>query len=111
MVENIERWLREGHSKMDAVLKGTKQIGIAVVGCTATLVIAFLPLAFLPDVAGEFIRSLPMAVITSVLASMVVALTLVPFLGSRFLKTHRTWPGKYLFVIFTKISLPNHYEI
>jgi len=88
VVENIERWLREGHSKMDAVLKGTKQIGIAVVGCTATLVIAFLPLAFLPDMAGEFIRSLPMAVITSVLASMIVALTLVPFLASRFLETH-----------------------
>lgn len=88
VVENIERWLREGHSKMDAVLKGTQQIGIAVVGTTATLVIAFIPLAFLPDMAGEFLRSLPMAVITSVLASMIVALTLVPFLGSRFLKTH-----------------------
>lgn len=86
VVENIERWIREGTSKSDAVLKGTKQIGIAVIGCTATLVIAFLPLAFLPDVAGEFIRSLPMAVITSVLASMLVALTLVPFLSSRFLK-------------------------
>ncbi|HKZ65828.1 MAG TPA: efflux RND transporter permease subunit, partial [Chitinophagaceae bacterium] len=48
VVENIERWLREGHSIKDAILKGTKQIGIAVVGCTATLVIAFLPLAFLP---------------------------------------------------------------
>ena len=93
VVENIERWLREGHSKMDAVLKGTQQIGIAVVGTTATLVIAFLPLAFLPDMAGEFLRSLPMAVITSVLASMIVALTLVPFLGSRFLKTHDSAEG------------------
>ena len=100
VVENIERWLREGHSRMDAILKGTKQIGIAVVGCTVTLVIAFLPLAFLPDMAGEFIRSLPMAVITSVLASMIVALTLVPFLGSRLLKTHTYGEGniflKYL---------------
>ena len=95
VVENIERWLREGHSRMDAVLKGTKQIGIAVVGCTATLVIAFLPLAFLPDAAGEFMRSLPMAVITSVLASMIVALTLVPFLGSRMLKTHTHGEGNF----------------
>ncbi|AXY73941.1 efflux RND transporter permease subunit [Paraflavitalea soli] len=95
VVENIERWLREGHSRMDAVLKGTKQIGIAVVGCTATLVIAFLPLAFLPDAAGEFMRSLPMAVITSVLASMIVALTLVPFLGSRMLKTHTHSEGNF----------------
>jgi len=88
VVENIERWLREGHSRKDAILKGTQQIGIAVIGCTATLVIAFLPLAFLPDLAGEFIRCLPVAVMTSVLASMIVALTLVPFLGSRILKTH-----------------------
>lgn len=93
VVENIERWLREGHSRKDAILKGTKQIGIAVVGCTATLVIAFLPLAFLPDLAGEFIRSLPVAVMTSVLASMIVALTLVPFLGSRILKTHTDGEG------------------
>lgn len=95
VVENIERWLREGHSKTDAILKGTKQIGVAVVGCTATLVIAFLPLAFLPDIAGEFIRSLPIAVITSVLASMLVALTLVPFLGSRMLKMHTHGGGNF----------------
>jgi len=95
VVENIERWLREGHSRMDAILKGTKQIGVAVIGCTATLVIAFLPLAFLPDTAGEFIRSLPMAVITSVLASMIVALTLVPFMGSRMLKTHTHGEGNF----------------
>jgi multidrug efflux pump subunit AcrB len=109
VVENIERWLREGHSKMDAVLKGTKQIGIAVVGCTATLVIAFLPLAFLPDVAGEFIRSLPMAVITSVLASMVVALTLVPFLASRFLKTHDHTEGN-IFLQYLQKFLTGSYR-
>jgi multidrug efflux pump subunit AcrB len=95
VVENIERWIREGHSRMDAVLKGTKQIGVAVVGCTATLVIAFLPLAFLPDSAGEFMRSLPMAVITSVLASMIVALTLVPFMGSRMLNTQTHGEGNF----------------
>lgn len=95
VVENIERWLREGHSRKDAILNGTKQIGIAVVGCTATLVIAFLPLAFLPDIAGEFIRSLPMAIITSVLSSMIVALTLVPFIGSKILKTHTHGEGNF----------------
>ncbi|HTG66505.1 MAG TPA: efflux RND transporter permease subunit, partial [Flavobacterium sp.] len=109
VVENIERWLREGHSKMDAVLKGTKQIGVAVIGTTATLVIAFIPLAFLPDMAGEFIRSLPMAVITSVLASMVVALTLVPFLGSRFLKTHEHEGGN-IFLQYLQKILTNAYK-
>lgn len=109
VVENIERWLREGNSKTDAVLKGTKQIGIAVVGCTATLIIAFLPLAFLPDVAGEFIRSLPLAVITSVLASMLVALTLVPFLGSRFLKTHEHGEGN-IFLQYLQKFLTRSYK-
>lgn len=88
VVENIERWLREGHSRIEATLMATKQIGLAVVGCTATLIIAFMPLVFLPEAAGEFIRSLPMAVIMSVIASMLVSLTIIPFLSSRILKEH-----------------------
>jgi multidrug efflux pump subunit AcrB len=89
VVENIERWLREGHSKTFAVIEATKQIGLAVLGCTATLMIAFMPLVFLPEGPGEFIRGLPMAVITSVFASMLVSLTIVPFLSSKLLKaTH-----------------------
>jgi multidrug efflux pump subunit AcrB len=86
VVENIERWMREGHSRLDATLKATKQIGMAVVGCTVTLIIAFMPLVFLPEGAGDFIRGLPLAVIMAVLASMLVSLTVIPFLSSRLLK-------------------------
>lgn len=93
VVENIERWLREGHSKIFAVTEATKQIGLAVLGCTATLIIAFLPLVFLPEAPGEFIRGLPMAVITSVFASMLVSLTIVPFLASKVLKTNHNPEG------------------
>lgn len=88
VVENIERWLRDGHTRQSAVIEATKQIGLAVIGCTATLIIAFMPLAFLPESAGEFIRGLPMAVISSVFASMLVSLTVVPFLASKVLKTN-----------------------
>lgn len=93
VVENIERWLRDGVAKNVAVIEATKQIGLAVLGCTATLVIAFLPLVFLPEAAGEFIRSLPMSVITSVVASMFVSLTIVPFLASKVLKTNHNPDG------------------
>lgn len=86
VVENIERWMREGHSRFDATIKATRQIGLAVVGCTATLIIAFMPLVFLPEGAGDFIRGLPLAVIMSVLASMLVSITVIPFLSSRLLK-------------------------
>jgi len=86
VVENIERWMREGHSRLDATIKATRQIGLAVVGCTVTLIIAFMPLVFLPEGAGDFIRGLPLAVIMAVLASMLVSLTIIPFLSSRILK-------------------------
>lgn len=98
VVENIERWMRDGHSRLEATLKATQQIGLAVVGCTATLIIAFLPLVFLPEGAGEFIRSLPMGVITSVLASMVVSLTIIPFLSSRLLKEKHGHPDGNIFM-------------
>ena len=93
VVENIERWLREGKSKQQAIIAATKQIFLAVLGCTATLIIAFLPLAFLPEASGEFIRGLPMAVISSVFASMIVSLTIVPFLASKVLKTNHDPEG------------------
>ena len=93
VVENIERWMREGHSRFDATIKATGQIGLAVVGCTATLIIAFIPLVFLPEGAGDFIRGLPLAVIMSVFASMIVSLTVIPFLSSRILKKHTDEKG------------------
>jgi multidrug efflux pump subunit AcrB len=93
VVENIERWMREGYSRFEATIKATRQIGLAVVGCTVTLIIAFMPLVFLPEGAGDFIRGLPLAVIMSVLASMVVSLTVIPFLSSRILKNHDSENG------------------
>lgn len=93
VVENIERWLREGYSKIDAVLKGTQQIGVAVLGCTATLIIAFLPFVFLPDESGEFVKGLPLAIITSVFASILIALTLVPFLSNNILNKPKNERG------------------
>lgn len=98
VVENIERWMREGYTKREATLKATNQIGKAVLGCTITLIIAFMPLVFLPEASGEFIRSLPLAVIFSILASLVVSLTVVPFLSSIILKQHIGNPEGNIFL-------------
>ena len=86
VVENIARYVRKGYSRMEAAIAATDQIYLAVLGCTATLVLAFLPLLFLPEGAGEFIRSLPAAILFTVLASLFVALTIIPFLASRMLR-------------------------
>jgi multidrug efflux pump subunit AcrB len=98
VVENIERWILEGHSAMEATLKATKQIGMAVVGCTVTLIIAFMPLVFLPEGSGDFIRSLPLAVILSVMASMLVSLTIIPFMSSKLLRAHTGHPDGNIFM-------------
>lgn len=108
VIENIERYLRAGKSKKDAAIEATRQIGLAVVGCTATLILAFLPLVFLPESAGDFIRSLPMAVIATVLASLFVSLTIVPFLSSRLLKNH-TNPEGNIFLRALKSGISGTY--
>ncbi|MBS2019688.1 MAG: efflux RND transporter permease subunit [Deltaproteobacteria bacterium] len=88
VVENITRHLRAGKSTIDAAIDATKEITVSVIGCTATLIFAFLPVLALPGTAGQFIRSLPVAVVLTIGASLLVSLTIVPFLSSRLLKSH-----------------------
>src|SRR3989454_1925 len=87
VVENITRFRREGYSRIDAAIRATGQIWVAVLGATATLVFAFVPLVFLPGGPGRYIRSLPVAVISTVLASLIVSLTIIPWLSSLLLGT------------------------
>ncbi len=96
VVENIARHLRMGKKPVDAAIEGTKQISLAVLGCTATLMLAFLPLLFLPEGAGAFTRSLPVAVLLTVAASLFVSLTIIPFVASRVLKEEKHEEGNWL---------------
>ena len=109
VIENIERWMLNGYSRKEAVLKATSQIGTAVLGCTATLIIAFLPLIFLPEASGEFIRSLPISVIASVLASLLVSLTIIPFLGNILLKKTMTHSEGNWFMRVLKSGISKSY--
>ncbi|TAL81455.1 MAG: efflux RND transporter permease subunit, partial [Bacteroidetes bacterium] len=86
VVENISRWVRGGSKPFDAAINAVKQIGPAVIGCTVTLIFAFLPLMFLPGMAGKYMRSLPTSVTFIVLGSLLVALTIIPFIASKVLK-------------------------
>ncbi len=85
VTENIARRLREGLAPREAAIAGVSEINIAVIGCTATLLLAFVPLMSLPEGAGDFIRSLPVAVVCTIASSLIVSLTIVPFLASRVL--------------------------
>jgi multidrug efflux pump subunit AcrB len=110
VVENIERYMRGGISAKAAAISATSHIVVAIIGCTATLILSFLPLANMPEGSGDFIRSLPMAVMVTVLSSLFVSLTIIPFLSSILLKAHEKdshSEGNFFFKAFkTYINTP-----
>lgn len=85
VVENIARHLRMGKGRDQAAIDGTKEITMAVIGSTGVLVFAFFPLFFLPEGAGKFTQSFIGTIVATITASMIVSLTIVPFLASRIL--------------------------
>jgi len=86
IVENIERFMAMGYSKRAAAIKGTQQLMGPVISATLTTMFAFIPIALMPDETGEFIRSLPIGVVGTLLASLVIAVTLTPLLATWILK-------------------------
>ncbi len=86
IVENIERFIGLGETRRDAAVKGGAQLGWPVITATATTMLAFIPIITMPDKAGRFIQSLPVTVLFTMFASLILALTLTPYLASVFLK-------------------------
>lgn len=96
VVENVARYRRDGHSAVEAAVLATRQITPAVISTTLILVAAFLPLLMMPGVAGQFISSLALAVVYTVSASMIVALTIIPLLARFMLGGHGHEEGNVL---------------
>src|SRR5579872_1098866 len=88
VTENISRHLRNGGSRVQAAIAGTRQIFVAILGCTATLIFAFLPLMALPGNPGKFIRVLPLTVVATIVGSLLIAIFIIPFLASLVLGEH-----------------------
>lgn len=96
VVENIARHLRMGKSRDQAAIDGTREITMAVMGSTGVLVFAFFPLFFLPEGAGKFTQSFIGTIVATITASMIVSLTIVPFLASRILSRDEDEEGNAL---------------
>ena len=96
ITENIARRIREGEERTAAAVNGANQIALAVLGCTACLMLAFLPLMALPAGSGAYIKSLPVTVLCTVGASLLVSMTIIPFLASRVLDKHSDPEGNRL---------------
>jgi multidrug efflux pump subunit AcrB len=91
--ENIARFRRLGYDGTEAAAKGTQQIGWAIVSATATTILAFVPLVLMYNISGDYIRGMPVTVIYTLAASLFVALTLTPYLSSKFIKDGRAPEG------------------
>ncbi|HEY1455432.1 MAG TPA: efflux RND transporter permease subunit [Candidatus Dormibacteraeota bacterium] len=85
VLENISRHVSEGEKPLVAAYTGAREIVTAVTASTLTTVAVFLPIAFLTGIAGSFFRPFALTVVVALLASLVVAVTVVPLLASRLL--------------------------
>ena len=87
MLENIHRHMQEyGRNAWQAAMEGSKEISFAVIATTASLIVIFVPLAFMSGIVGRFVRSYGLTVAYAVAISGIIALTLTPMLCSKFLK-------------------------
>jgi len=86
VVENIVAKLRKGESKLDAAINGTNQLLPAIIAVTTCIILSFLPLVILKGSTGAFIRSLPLAVVFTMLGSLFVSVSLTPLVSKWFLQ-------------------------
>jgi multidrug efflux pump subunit AcrB len=87
-IENIERYLEDGHLLYDSILEGAAQISVPALVSTLCICIVFLPMFFLSGVSRYLFVPLAEAVVFAMLASYVLSRTLVPTLAMYLLKRH-----------------------
>jgi len=87
VLENIYRFIEEkGMDPFEAAIEGTREIGLAVLATTLSLVAVFLPVAFMTGIVGRFMNSFGLTMAFAIMVSLVVAFTLTPTLSARLLK-------------------------
>ncbi|RNF83666.1 efflux RND transporter permease subunit [Montanilutibacter psychrotolerans] len=92
-IENIVRHLRMGKPPLEAAREAADEIGMAVVATSMTLAAVFVPVAFMPGIAGKFFREFGWTAATAVLFSLLVARLLTPMMAAYTLKAHPVTEG------------------
>jgi multidrug efflux pump len=86
MIENISRYIEEGHPPLQAALEGAEQIGFTILSLTVSLIAVLIPLLFMGDVVGRLFREFAVTLAVTIIVSAVVSLTLTPMMCSRILR-------------------------
>jgi HAE1 family hydrophobic/amphiphilic exporter-1 len=87
VLENIYRFIEEKHqARIEAAVEATKEIGLAVLATTLSLVAIFVPVGFMGGIVGRFMKSFGLTMAFAILVSLLVSFTLTPMLSARWLK-------------------------
>jgi multidrug efflux pump len=86
MIENIARFVEEGHSPVQAALMGSEQIGFTILSLTVSLIAVLIPLLFMGDIVGRLFREFAITLGVTILVSAFVSLTLTPMMCARLLR-------------------------
>ena len=97
MLENIVRHMEAGERRMDAALRGAREIGFTILSMTVSLAAVFIPVLFMGGVVGRLLHEFAVVIGVAVLISGIVSLTLTPMLCSRFLRPPHAGGGSRLY--------------
>jgi hydrophobic/amphiphilic exporter-1 (mainly G- bacteria), HAE1 family len=93
VIENIFRHLENGIHREQAAILGTNEVGLAITASTFTTVVVFLPLSLSQSIAGKLARPLSLTVCISLLASLMVAITIIPAIAATIFKREKSFYG------------------
>ncbi|MDP2209903.1 MAG: efflux RND transporter permease subunit [Bacteroidota bacterium] len=112
VIENISRHRQSGKSLIESATLGASEVGLAITASTLTTVAVFLPLIYIKGIAAELFRDQSLSITISLMASLFVAMTLIPMLASRkkIIKTHLLFDYKNTYFI-KRILNPFFYRI
>jgi multidrug efflux pump len=86
MIENIDRFLEQGETPLNAALKGSGQIGFTIISLTVSLIAVLIPLLFMGDIVGRLFREFAVTLAVTILVSAAVSLSLTPMMSAKLLK-------------------------
>jgi multidrug efflux pump len=86
MIENIDRFIEDGYSPLEAALRGSGQIGFTIVSLTVSLIAVLIPLLFMGDIVGRLFREFAVTLSVTILLSAFISLTLTPMMCSLLLR-------------------------
>lgn len=109
VLENIFRHRQEGTEKIKAASRGSSEVAMAITASTLTTIVVFLPVVFMSGMSGVIFQQLAWVVTFSLFSSLLVALTLVPLMSSRWIRVREPNPKSwsYFFVHRMTVFLNN----